>query len=65
MFDLLEEIAHADEIQIEEILQAVRVRYIALFPDRELSIFSLEKSSDQNEQLDKIIAFLQTLKNDA
>ena len=64
MLDLLEEIAQADEIAIEMILQKARERYCILFPDRELNIFALQKDSDKRKQLDQIIAMLQAFKPD-
>ncbi len=60
MFDLVEEIAQADEV--EKLLEAVLRRYAQLFPDWEVSTISLEKSSDRNEQLDRIIEMLQKMK---
>lgn len=62
MFDLVEEIAQADGVEIEQLLKAVLRRYAVLFPDWELSTISLPKSSDRNEQLDRIIAILQKMK---
>ena len=62
MFDLVEEILRADEVEIEKLLKAVLQRYAVLFPDWEVSTVSLEKSSDRNEQLDRIIALLQNMK---
>ncbi len=62
MFDLVEEIAIADEVEIEELLKAVLDRYAVLFPDWEVSTISLQKSSDRNVQLDRMIALLQKLK---
>ena len=63
MLNLIEEIAKADAFDIERILNAVLDRYAVLFPDWELSTISLQKSADQNEQLDRMIAFLQNLKS--
>ena len=62
MVDLAEEIAHADEQEIEQLLKAVLQRYAVLFPDYEVSTVSLQKSSDRNEQLDRMIASLQKMK---
>jgi hypothetical protein len=61
-FDLIKEIAKADEFEIEALLKAVLQRYAELFPDWEISTISIEKSSDRNEQLDRMIALLQQLK---
>ena len=62
MFELTEQIAYADEHELEQLLKAVLQRYAVLFPDYEVSTFSLQKSSDRNEQLDCIIAALQKMK---
>ena len=62
MFDLVKEIAQADEIEVEALLKAVLQRYAVLFPDWEVSTISLQKSSDRNEQLDQMIAVLQKMK---
>ena len=62
MLDLVEEIAQADGVEIEKLLKAVLQRYAVLFPDWELSTVSLQKSSDRNEQLDRMIAVLEKMK---
>ena len=62
MEELLVAIAVSDEEAIEELLRAVRKRYAELFPDWELSMISVKKNADKNEQLDKFIALLQNLK---
>ena len=64
MEDLLLAIAQSDEDAVEELLRAVRKRYAVLFPDWELSMISVKKNADKNEQLDKFIALLQNLKTD-
>ena len=51
MLDLYEEIRRADSVQIVELVETVINRYSALFPDWEISIIFLEKSSDRNEQI--------------
>lgn len=63
MSGLVEKIAQADEAEIGMLLQAVLQRYAVLFPDWELSIFSLQKSADRDAQLDQMIAVLQKIKN--
>lgn len=60
--DLVEAISKASDVEITELLTAVLQRYAALFPDWEISTFSLEKSADRNEQLDRVIATLQSMK---
>ncbi len=62
IFDLVEEIARADRVEIEKLLKAVLQRYAVLFPDWELSTISLPKNPDPNEQLDRIIKILQKMK---
>ena len=56
------EIAKADEAMLQRLLKAVLQRYAVLFPDWELSVISLQKGSDQNAQLDRMIAMLQDMK---
>ena len=63
MFDLVQEIAKADEVEIENLLKAVLQRYTVLFPDWELSTISLQKSFNKNEQIDRIIEMLQNMKS--
>ena len=62
MLDLVEEIGRADEIEIEKLLYAVLQRYAVLFPDWEINTISLQKSSDRNDQIDRIIAMLLKMK---
>ena len=62
MVDLVQKIAQVDELEMDDVLKAVRQRYTELFPDWELSTISLQKSSDKNEQLGRVIAFLQKMK---
>ena len=62
MIDIVEKIAFAKSTEIDELLNAVLDRYAELFPDWEVSTISLERSIDRNEQIDKMIAFLQKLK---
>ena len=61
--NLVEKIAQADEVEIEKLLTAGLQRYAELFPDWEMRTISLQKSDDRNEQLDRIIAVLQNMKN--
>ena len=62
MMDLIKEIEQVDGMEIDRVLQAILRRYAELFPDWEVSTISLEKASDRNEQLDRIMAVLQDLK---
>ena len=62
MGDLTQKIAQASEGEIEKILKAVLQRYAELFPDWELSVISVEKNADKNEQFDSMIALLEKMK---
>lgn len=62
MVDLVKEIAKVDDMEISNVLEAARKRYNELFPGCEVCTVSIEKSSDQNEQLDRMIAILQNMK---
>lgn len=62
MVDLLEEIARTDGAEIEKVLRAVLDRYAVLYPDWDVTTISLQKSSDRNEQIDRIIAMMESLK---
>lgn len=63
MVDYIKKIAQAGEIEIEQLLSAIRQRYAELFPDRELTVFSLSKTADPNEQLDRIIDLLEATRS--
>ena len=65
MLDLWKEIAQADEMLLSQLLRAVLQRYEELFPDWEISTISLEKCSDTNEQLDRMITILEQMKSDS
>ena len=56
-------IAQADSSIISDLLEAVLSRYKELNSEWEISILSLEKSTDKNEQINRTIALLQNLKN--
>ena len=62
MSDVIGYIAQADGVEIEKLLKAVLQRYAVLFPDWEVCTISLQKSSDRNEQIDRVIAMLQKMK---
>ena len=65
MLDLWKEIAQADEMLLSKLLKAVLKRYEELFPDWEISTISVEKCSDINEQLDRMITMLEQMKNNS
>ena len=58
----LEMIQNAGREEISDLILAVQSRYNELFPDRELSFYTLERKMDWNEQLDAMIALLKNLK---
>ena len=62
MLDLIKEIALVDDMQISDVLDAARKRYNELFPDWEVSTVSIQRSTDRNEQIDRLIAMLQNMK---
>ena len=62
MIDLVGEIANAKDTEIEKLLRAVLDRYAVLYPDWEVCTFSLQKSQNRNEQIDRIIAMMQNFK---
>ena len=62
MCDVMKAIAQADGVEIEKLLKAVLKRYAVLYPDWEVSTVSIQKTSDRNEQLDRMIAMLQNMK---
>lgn len=59
---LYKKIAKADTVEIEQILNAVLQRYGELFPEWEIGTVSFQKSTDRNEQLDRMITALQGMK---
>lgn len=58
MQEILTKIAQADAYEAEVLLEAIWKQYCALHTDWELSILTLQKSTDPNEQLDRIIEML-------
>lgn len=61
--DLLERIKTAESEKINDLVTAVLARYRELFPDWDISIVSIEKNGDRNEQLDSIITLIEKLKD--
>ena len=59
---MVDQIKKAKPEELNDILLAVLARYREVFPDWEVMTVSLEKSVDKNEQLDRIIATLETMK---
>lgn len=60
--DIIESIYRVSKEEIQDVLQAVMARYRELYPDWDISILSLEKAENKNDQLDKAIALLDHMK---
>ena len=63
MQELRAQIARTEKQDIDLVLKAVLTRYRELFPQWEICTFSLDRASDRNTQLDRIIAMLESMKN--
>ena len=59
----LDMIRNAKPEEMSDLILAVQNRYNQLFPDWELSFYTLEKAVDKKEQLNQAIAMLQSMKN--
>ena len=62
MWYTIRKIKKAKPAQLDEIQQAVISRYAELYPDWEITTVSVEKTSDHTEQLDQMIASLESMK---
>ena len=62
MQELLSQIARAKEEDLEPLLKAVLARYRELYPDWEICTFSLDRTTHRGEQIDRIIAMLESMK---
>ena len=62
MDELTTTIAQADEQQIYRILEEVRYRFEACYPDWELHILTVQKGLDRDGQIDSVIRMLEGLK---
>lgn len=62
MQGLIARIQQASQDEIVDIFEAAKERYQELFPDWEINVFSLEKSGDRNDQIDRTIQMLEALK---
>ena len=60
--DLKEEIGRIGPEEIQDILDALLTRYRELYPNWDVNIVSLEKRKTKNEQLDEMIALLESMK---
>ena len=61
---ILERIKQAKPEEMSDLILAVQSRYNELFPDWELSFYTLERKQDKNEQLDAMIALIEKLKEE-
>ena len=59
----LEMIQNAGPDEMSDLILAVQMRYNELFPDWELSFYTLERNKDKNEQLDAMITLIEKLKD--
>ena len=59
---MLEIIKNIKPEEMSDVLMAVQRRFHELYPDWELIITTLEKNVDKNEQLDRIIALTEKMK---
>ena len=55
-------IQNAGPDEMSDLILAVQSRYNELFPDWELSFYTLERNKDKNEQQNAIIAQMEKLK---
>ncbi len=54
MIDLMEEVAQADEVELDKLLHAVLHRYAILVPDWEVSIICLKKAPTKTSNLTEL-----------
>ena len=62
MDNLVEMVRHADELIINDLIQALAYRFGEISPEYELLFFSVEKKKNFDEQADEFIVFMQRLK---
>ena len=62
MQETLQKIANANPDEAERYLNAIIKRYSALYPDWNLTLVSLQKSGDENEQIDRMISVMDHLR---
>ena len=62
MDNIFDQIKEIPDYEINDVVNAVVNRYGELFPDWEIGTFSIEKKRDRNEQIDRMIDFLEKLK---
>lgn len=57
----LEAIHNCGEEEINDVINALISRHAELYPDWELVIFSLDKTQDRNNQIDRAAALMKKL----
>ena len=62
MENIYDQINKVPACEINEVVYAVVRRYGELFPDWEIGTYSIEKKGSRNEQIDRLINFLEKLK---
>ena len=62
MENIFDQIKEIPDYEINDVVNAVVNRYGELFPDWVIGTFSIEKKRDRNEQIDRMIDFLEKLK---
>lgn len=60
--DIYEMINETGKEEIADVLDSVLFRYKQLFPDWEISVVSIDKTGDKNEQLNNMIHLIQNMK---
>lgn len=63
MTKIIQAISQARDFEVEEMMTALLKRYGEVFPNWQVSIISIEKTRDRNKQIDKVIRFLEKLKD--
>ena len=56
--NLINEINNTDRSNINDVLNAAINRYRQLYPDWEISLISIEKESDRDSEIEKMIELL-------
>lgn len=62
MTEVTNKIKTSGSEELEMLLRAVIKRYSELFPDWEISFVTVPKTDDRNEQLDRVIRFIENMK---
>ena len=60
--DVYEMISEIGKDRIADLLDCVLLRYKKLYPNWDIFIITLDKTTDKNEQLDKMIDLIQNMK---